>query len=62
MVRIDIISVLPQLIESPFNASIIKRAIEKKIVEIHFHDLKDYSTSKRKQIDDYQFGGGSRKW
>ena len=42
MVRIDIISVLPQLIESPFNASIIKRAIEKKIVEIHFHDLKDY--------------------
>jgi len=59
MVRIDIISVLPQLIESPFNASIIKRAIEKKIVEIHFHDLKDYSTSKRKQIDDYQFGGGS---
>ena len=59
MIRIDIISVLPQLIESPFNASIIKRAIEKKIVEIYFHDLKDYASSKRKQIDDYQFGGGS---
>jgi tRNA (guanine37-N1)-methyltransferase len=59
MVRIDIISVLPQLIESPFNASIIKRAIEKKIVEIHFHDLKNYASSKRKQVDDYQFGGGS---
>ena len=58
MVRIDIISVLPQLIESPFNASIIKRAIEKKIVEIHFHDLKNYASSKRKQVDDYQFGGG----
>tara|TARA_B100000768_G_scaffold32135_1_gene30761 strand:+ start:6153 stop:6830 length:678 start_codon:yes stop_codon:yes gene_type:complete len=59
MIRIDIISVLPKLIESPFNASIMKRAIEKKIVQIHFHDLKDYATSKRKQIDDYQFGGGS---
>ena len=59
MLRIDIISVLPKLIESPFNASIIKRAVEKKIVEIHFHDLKDYASNKRKQIDDYQFGGGS---
>ncbi|MFL2666491.1 MAG: tRNA (guanosine(37)-N1)-methyltransferase TrmD [Flavobacteriaceae bacterium] len=57
--RIDIISVLPKLIESPFNASIIKRAVEKKIVEINFHDLKDYASNKRKQVDDYQFGGGS---
>ena len=40
MVRIDIISVLPQLIESPFNASILKRAIDKKLIEINFHDLK----------------------
>ena len=59
MVRIDIISVLPELIESPFNASIIKRAIEKKIIEVHFHNLKDYASNKRKQVDDYQFGGGS---
>ena len=59
MLRIDIISVLPKLIESPFNASIIKRAVEKKIVEINFHDLKDYASNKRKQVDDYQFGGGS---
>ena len=59
MIRIDIISVLPKLIESPFNASIIKRAIEKNIVEINFHDLKDYGSKKRKQVDDYQFGGGS---
>tara|TARA_B100000497_G_C7642930_1_gene386566 strand:+ start:511 stop:1191 length:681 start_codon:yes stop_codon:yes gene_type:complete len=59
MIRIDIISVLPQLIESPFSASIIKRAIEKKIVEINFHDLKNYASKKRKQVDDYQFGGGS---
>ena len=58
MIRIDIISVLPQLIESPFNASIIKRAIEKQIVEINFHDLKNYASKKRKQVDDYQFGGG----
>jgi tRNA (guanine37-N1)-methyltransferase len=58
MLRIDIISVLPKLIESPFNGSIIKRAIEKKIVKIHFHDLKDYASNKRKQVDDYQFGGG----
>ncbi|MDC0389826.1 MAG: tRNA (guanosine(37)-N1)-methyltransferase TrmD [Flavobacteriaceae bacterium] len=57
--RIDIISVLPQLIESPFSASIIKRAIEKQIVEINFHDLKNYASKKRKQVDDYQFGGGS---
>jgi len=59
MIRIDIISVLPQLIESPFSASIIKRAIEKQIVEINFHDLKNYASKKRKQVDDYQFGGGS---
>lgn len=59
MIRIDIISVLPHLIESPFNASIIKRAIEKQIVEINFHDLKNYASKKRKQVDDYQFGGGS---
>ena len=59
MVRIDIISVLPELIESPFNASIIKRAIEKKIIEVHFHNLKDYASNKRKQVDDYQFGGCS---
>jgi len=59
MVRIDIISVLPELIESPFKASIIKRAIEKKIIEVHFHNLKDFASNKRKQVDDYQFGGGS---
>ena len=59
MVRIDIVSVLPELIESPFKASIIKRAIEKKIIEVYFHNLKDFASNKRKQVDDYQFGGGS---
>lgn len=57
--RIDIISVVPELIESPFQASIMKRAVEKGLVEIHFHNLRDYSTGNYKQIDDYQFGGGA---
>ena len=57
--RIDIISVLPELLESPFNASILKRAIDKQIIEICFHDLKKYASNKRKQVDDYQYGGGS---
>jgi len=57
--RIDIISVLPELMESPFNASILKRAIDKQIIEICFHDLKKYASNKRKQVDDYQYGGGS---
>ena len=57
--RIDIISVLPELIESPFNASILKRAIDKQIIKICFHNLKKYASNKRKQVDDYQYGGGS---
>lgn len=57
--RIDIISVVPELIKSPFEYSIIKRAIDKGIVEVHFHNLHDYSKNKYKQVDDYQFGGGS---
>ena len=59
MKKIEIISATPELLESPFSGSIMKRAVEKKIVEINFHDLKNYSSSKKKQIDDYQFGGGS---
>jgi len=57
--RIDIITVLPELMQSPFNDSILKRAQEKGIVEIHFHNLRDYSTNKQRSIDDYQFGGGA---
>jgi tRNA (guanine37-N1)-methyltransferase len=57
--RIDIITVLPELLTSPFEASILKRAIEKGLVEIHFHNLRDFSTNNYKQIDDYQFGGGA---
>lgn len=57
--RIDIITVLPELLKSPFESSILKRAIKKNLVEIHFHNLRDYSTNAYKQIDDYQFGGGA---
>lgn len=57
--RIDIITVLPELLTSPFEASILKRAIEKGLVEIHLHNLRDYATNNYKQVDDYQFGGGA---
>lgn len=57
--RIDIITVLPELMRSPFEASIMKRAIQKGLVEVHFHNLRDYSTNKHKNVDDYQFGGGA---
>ncbi|MFT4832313.1 MAG: tRNA (guanine37-N1)-methyltransferase [Psychroserpens sp.] len=57
--RIDIITVLPELMSSPFEASIMKRAIEKKLVEVHFHNLRDYTELSYNQVDDYQFGGGA---
>jgi tRNA (guanine37-N1)-methyltransferase len=57
--RIDIITVLPQLLESPFQHSILKRAIEKGIVEVNLINLRDYSTHKQKSVDDYAFGGGA---
>lgn len=57
--RIDIITVLPELLKSPFEASILKRAIEANLVEVHFHNLRDYTTDNYKSIDDYQFGGGA---
>lgn len=57
--RIDIITAVPELLKSPFEASILKRAIEKKIVAVHFHNIRDYSTNSYRQIDDYQFGGGA---
>jgi tRNA (guanine37-N1)-methyltransferase len=57
--RIDIITVLPELIESPLNHSIIKRAKDKKLVEINIINLRDFSTRKHKNVDDYSFGGGA---
>lgn len=57
--RIDILTILPQLMESPFSASIMKRAQDKGHVEIHLHNIRDYSTNKQKSVDDYQYGGGA---
>ncbi|WP_430928993.1 tRNA (guanosine(37)-N1)-methyltransferase TrmD [Polaribacter marinivivus] len=57
--RIDIISAVPKLLESPFNHSIIKRAKENGFLEIKIHDLRDYGLGNYKQIDDTQFGGGA---
>ncbi|KAA3621256.1 MAG: tRNA (guanosine(37)-N1)-methyltransferase TrmD [Flavobacterium sp.] len=57
--RIDIITVLPELLQSPFEASILKRAIEKGLVSVYTHNLRDYATNAYKQVDDYQFGGGA---
>ena len=57
--RIDIITVLPNLLESPLNTSILKRAQNKGLVEVNLHNLRDYSTNKQKSIDDTPFGGGA---
>jgi tRNA (guanine37-N1)-methyltransferase len=57
--RIDILTVLPQLLESPFAASIMQRAKDKGHVSIHVHNIRDYSTDKHKNVDDYQYGGGA---
>lgn len=57
--RIDIISVLPELMESPFQTSILKRAVDKGLVEVHFHQLRNWSINKHRQIDDEPYGGGA---
>lgn len=57
--RIDIITCLPRLLDSFFEHSILKRAQEAGHVEVHVHDLRDYSLNKQRQVDDYAFGGGA---
>ncbi len=57
--RIDIISVLPELMESPFQTSILRRAMDKGLAEVHFHHLRDWATNKHRQIDDEPYGGGA---
>ncbi|MBL6669716.1 MAG: tRNA (guanosine(37)-N1)-methyltransferase TrmD [Flavobacteriaceae bacterium] len=57
--RVDIITLFPELLKGPFEVSIIKRAIESGKVSIHFHHLRDYAINKQKQVDDYPFGGGA---
>lgn len=57
--RIDIITVLPELLRSPFEHSIMKRAQQKGLAEVHLVNLRDYATDKHKSVDDYAFGGGA---
>jgi len=57
--RIDIITCVPEILRSPLDQSIIKRAKDKKLVEFHVHDLRDYASNKYRQVDDYQYGGGA---
>ena len=57
--RIDIISAVPELLESPLNYSIVKRAREKGLVEVHVHNLREYTTNKHRRVDDYAFGFGA---
>jgi tRNA (guanine37-N1)-methyltransferase len=57
--KIDIISVVPDLLVSPFNHSIMKRAKERELLEVQVHNLRDYTPYKQAQVDDYQFGGGA---
>lgn len=55
--RIDIISVVPEMLEGPLGCSIVKRAVDKGLADIHIHNLRDYSTNKHRKVDDYPFGG-----
>ncbi len=57
--RIDILTIFPGMFDGPFSHSIIRRAKEKKLVEIHLHDIRDHATDKHRRVDDYPFGGGA---
>ncbi len=57
--RIDILTVLPEMLESPLNHSIVKRAMDNGLTEIYVHNIRDYARNKYKQVDDYVFGGGA---
>ena len=57
--RIDILTVLPEMFDSPLGCSILQRAQNKGLVEFHIHNLRDYTTNKHRKVDDYPFGGGA---
>ncbi|MFO7979034.1 MAG: tRNA (guanosine(37)-N1)-methyltransferase TrmD [Bacteroidales bacterium] len=57
--RIDILTIFPEMFQGPFSESIIKRAVKKNLVEIHLHNIRDYSVTKHHNVDDYPFGGGA---
>ena len=57
--RIDILTLFPQMFEGPFTQSIIKRAIARGHLEVHLHDIRDHTLDKHRRVDDYPFGGGA---
>lgn len=57
--RFDILTVVPDLLESPFSVSMMKRAQDRGLLEVHVHNIRDYATNKHKNVDDYQYGGGA---
>ena len=57
--RIDILTLFPDMFQGPLTESIVKRAVDKGLVEMHFHNIRDYSLDKHKKVDDYSFGGGA---
>ena len=57
--RIDILTIFPQMFSGPFSHSIMKRAMDKGLAEIHLHDIRNYATDKHRRVDDYPFGGGA---
>jgi len=57
--RIDILSLFPEMFDSPFNESIIKRAIDSKLLNIFIHNFRDYAHDKHHTVDDYPYGGGA---
>jgi tRNA (guanine37-N1)-methyltransferase len=57
--RIDILTIFPDMFQGPFSHSIVKRAIDKELVEIHLHDIRKFATDKHRRVDDYPFGGGA---
>ena len=57
--RIDILSLFPEIIKSSLEHSIIKKALKKDLISIKYHNIREYSKNKQKKVDDYQYGGGS---
>lgn len=58
MMKIDILSLFPEMFEGFLNTSIIKRAIDAKVVEVNVHDFREFADNKHKKVDDYPYGGG----
>ncbi len=59
VMRIDILTIFPGMFEGPFNHSIVKRAVEKQLAEIHIHNIRDFATNKHRNVDDYVYGGSA---